>query len=856
MTQYMFRGPIKSLLRVPFKSSCIAWRIDVRPMYRFSLDLYHGSYCDAIYWRPLPTSSFGDAPGVTSLVSDVVKHLTEAGGSGLPGNWHGPVMNGTGAPSSPEHSSCPLPDWKEFCELHARASAADFAHKFRRFISENPCYNSPGADNSFSQHFTQHFLTCFSATLEQLQAPGSPGDTAAPKYSIVPFVGIQSCTLPFSHELYHRRKDVGASSESLDSMDSGGDGASGQDQHTPTHKMVAVSQSRSSEDVSLGRRKARFKKGFSLRNMSLSVVDGVKEIWHRRASPEPPDPSKRTNGADSVGSEHWSQKLRLPRATQGHRPELLEIQREGALRFMVADDSNCIGAAQWQKCRLLLRKTAAAVETGEKFQLEFYVPPKLNLPPDPASSVPHFHILGLFRSDFGKLISEISILVPGGRANHFLFLTNHKNGSSKPKVNIPLSAIVEVRTTMPLEMPDKDNTFVLKVENGAEYILETIDSLQKNSWVADIQDCIDPGDSGDDIELASCAPSQIPKDVSLTSSCSCEHLCEGSHRTPVAADQPNSIVCQEPPVTQHPSHIPLERFLQSPEALNTNPSSESTSEAPRELEVDASLAGYPWFHGTLSRVRAAQLVLAGGARSHGLFVIRQSETRPGEYVLTFNFQGKAKIKDNVAKPWMHQFSLCCSFLRRRYVNNILLVHLRLSVNDNGQCHVHHLWFQTIADMLRHFHTHPIPLESGGSTDITLRSYVQVQHSPTDIASSPVPPAPREMAVCRSESDPPTQQLPSIPSSSAPSSSEVALSSSSSSSPMAPLMGTGALVIGTGAPLLGTGSPLMGIGSPLGLHSRSSSAERLLEPTTAGAEDYHESDGARRTRAVENQYSFY
>uniref|UniRef100_A0A673G042 Phenylalanine zipper domain-containing protein n=1 Tax=Sinocyclocheilus rhinocerous TaxID=307959 RepID=A0A673G042_9TELE len=239
-------------------------------------------------------------------------------------------MNGDGAPSSPEHSSCTLPDWKEFCELHARASAADFAYKFRRFISENPCYDSPGADASFSQHFAQHFLTCFSAALDQVS--GSPGDSSAPKYSI-----------------------------------------------TPTRKMATVSQSWSSEDVSLGRRKARFKKGFSLRNMSLSVVDGVKEIWHRRASPEP-DPSgssRRTNGAESVGPEHWSQKLRLPRGSQGHKAELLEIQREGALRYMVADDTNCMGAAQWQKCRLLLRKTAAHVDEGEKFQLEFYVPPKV-----------------------------------------------------------------------------------------------------------------------------------------------------------------------------------------------------------------------------------------------------------------------------------------------------------------------------------------------------------------------------------------------------------------------------------------------------------------------------------------------
>ncbi|RXM32769.1 SH2B adapter protein 1 [Acipenser ruthenus] len=663
-------------------------------------------------------------------------------------------------PSPPPSPSLPCPSWKEFCEIHAHAAAMEFARRFRLYLEDHPQYLSlpGGAGSAFSRRFADRFMhhfqgefgggdavsveTCCSieedsSSLTSPQQPPEGGgpllSQGAPELDVIPLDPPHPPAQPISISSQSRSSED-VSFSSLASYNNAAAVSlappSGPSSVTTPYRPGAASLAPSggqqasrgiSPNVNAANSsnpgKAKLRKRFSLRSVSRSVRGilqwrsagseasspaGEEEEREREreglgtgglsgsysysggsveeglplplSAPSSLPPSSSSSSSSfsseqlerrqSSGNnswdrdrEKWTHRFERLRLSRTHAPSLspspsLGVHREGLISYMVAEGLLQTGSsggqtessggrtggsggqtgskARWQKCRLILRSDGRAGATSpiptlgpQGCLLEFFVPPK----------------------------------------------------ASKPRVTIFCSSIVDARTTTPLEMPDKENTFVLKMQSSVEYILETADSLQMKSWLADIQQCIIRSEHDDSLD-APCLSESLPsRELPIT---------------PGETSDPQTQVgyggLGGPNSEMHPPELPPRAPLDESESrLQGGGGANAVTpfrESPDGTEVlDHLLSDCPWFHGTLSRLKAAQLCLAGGTGSHGVFLVRQSETRRGEYVLTFNFQGKAK------------------------------------------CRVQHLWFQSIFDMLEHFRVHPIPLESGGASDVTLISFV-------------------------------------------------------------------------------------------------------------------------------------
>ncbi|XP_076587649.1 SH2B adaptor protein 3 [Chaetodon auriga] len=618
------------------------------------------------------------------------------------GNTIHPTNTTTTAGGGPGVAAPPR-GWREFCELHAIATARQLAGHYRSFARERPQHDVLPPE-TFSKQFTDLFQQHFCCEVDKDGTPLSQ-NTCSPATGSAP--STAQVVSPLPSQAVIGRSRITSLSGVQDYREAGrpSGGAARFTVVSPKVEPVVVSReqeqplrcaagnslsgnpvvlrgstrsigsgsllirSRSNEEVSGNDRRQvseRYSSESSTSNpghadvthFSVSHIrQTVRRLLKKRPVPSPPSsqdlsPNNPTannnnppNNGDRVGGISPTNEDVSSSSSSSHSSSCLNSEATPPASshvFMAGLASHFLDHFRWLRSGSTRQRRSEVSGCCKEGQLRY-----LLVDDTISDSQPRWQRCRL-------LVRRIRDAQGGGGGGgggerYQLELYDPPKASS-PKLTTHCSDIQEVRRCNRLEMPDNFNTFVLKVNRGS-LIFETENDQQVSSWTTELKECISNRSGSVDLE-----PLPSPADSSAPA----------NHRASLELGS-------QSPVT----HALPEQVIQ---------------------KTDHFLFSYPWFHGPISRVKAAYLVQSSGPEGHGVFLVRQSETRRGDYVLTFNYQGKAK-------------------------------HLRLSLTEWGQCRVQHLRFPSVMDMLSHFRLFPIPLECGAAGAVTLSSFVVAGSSP-------------------------------------------------------------------------------------------------------------------------------
>jgi len=192
---------------------------------------------------------------------------------------------------------------------------------------------------------------------------------------------------------------------------------------------------------------------------------------------------------------------------------------------------------------------------------------------------------------------------------------------------------------------------MFQAENNTEYVIEAHDSDDMRSWLATIRYCMrstNPPAESQQEHGRWMNEERLASGTSTAAGVGAASASRAAKQSHLSESLDGELPPELPPRVVGQQRLPSESLRLSSnsnfELCSSRTDIEQVADSVADMDLSASLREYPWFHGTLPRSDAAELVLQQGSDGHGVFLVRQSETRKGEYVLTFNFQGRPKVR--------------------------------------------------------------------------------------------------------------------------------------------------------------------------------------------------------------------